>query len=102
MIRHVVVWSFREHARGAGREENLRQAKKLLDELPRLILQIRSFEVGISLSRNDSSYDLALVSGFDSVTDLAAYQDHPEHRRVVEFLRSVHHGRVTVDYEVEQ
>jgi hypothetical protein len=100
MLKHIVMWKFKEAAEAAGKDENLRKAKALLDSLPPIIREIKGFEVGIDFLHSDSSYDLVLISTFENAVTLAAYQTHPEHVRVVEFLRKVHAGKVVVDYVV--
>jgi hypothetical protein len=97
MIKHIVMWKFQEGADKAG---NLRKAKALLDALPAKIPAIRGFEVGIDVLHSAASYDLVLNSTFDSKETLVAYQSHPEHVKVVEFLSSVQSGKVVVDYVV--
>jgi Stress responsive A/B Barrel Domain len=46
------------------------------------------------------TYDLVLNSDFADAHALRAHQEHPDHVRVVEFLRKVHAGRIPVDYLV--
>ena len=100
MVRHIVVWKFRDFAEGATRAENLKRAKALLKMLKGRIPAIRRFEVGIDVSQSDQSYDLVLNSEFADTRSLEEYRVHPDHLRVVEFLRKVHEGRVVVDYLV--
>lgn len=98
MLKHIVMWKFKEAAEGAAKEENLRKAKTLLESLPAKIPQIKSFEVGIDILHSDSSYDLVLTSGFDNENFLSIYQKHPEHAAVVEFLCKVQAAKKVVDY----
>jgi hypothetical protein len=100
MVKHVVLWKFRDFAEGASREENLKKAKTLLELLRNRIPEIRRLEVGIDVSQTDHSYDLLLNSEFADGHSLQEYQKHPDHVRVVEFLRKVHEGRIVVDYLV--
>ncbi len=98
MLKHIVMWKFKEVADGSTKEENLRKAKALLDALPPKIPQIKLFEAGIDILHSDSSYDLVLISGFDDDASLVAYQKHPDHVTVVEFLRKVQMSKVVVDF----
>jgi hypothetical protein len=43
---------------------------------------------------------MALCTAFESWEDLQRYQEHPRHRKVVEFVRGVVSDRAVVDYEV--
>jgi hypothetical protein len=98
MLKHIVMWKFKDAAEGSAKSENLRRAKTLLDALPEKIAHIKSFEVGVDILHSDSSYDLVLNSAFDNHETLVAYQRHPEHVSVVDFLRKVQIGKVVVDY----
>ncbi len=100
MLKHVVMWKFKDFAEGASKDRNVRTAKELLDSLPSRIPEIRSFEVGIDTLHTESSHDLVLCSAFDNLETLEAYQKHPEHVKVVGFLRKVHQGKVVVDFEI--
>jgi hypothetical protein len=100
MLKHIVMWKFKDAADGAGKQENLHKAKVLLDSLPDKISAIGEFEVGIDTLRSDASFDLVLNSSFADHRRLTAYQTHPEHVKVVEFLRKVQVSKVVVDYEV--
>ena len=99
MIRHVVIWRFKAEAEGAPRADNLLRAKALLEQLPREIPGIQSFAVGINAADSPEAADLALVSEFESWDALRVYQDHPAHRRVVDFLRAVRTERRVADWE---
>jgi hypothetical protein len=100
MIRHIVLWQFRNEAEGENKEANLLRARSLLLELRNTIHVLREFEVGIVRSEAQDAADLALNSTFDTLADLRAYQAHPAHLRVVEFLRKVHRGKTVADYQL--
>jgi hypothetical protein len=100
MFKHVVMWKFKDSAENGSRNENLQKAKQLLDALPEKIAVIRNFEVGIDILHSSTSYDLILNSSFENQQALVQYQTHPEHVKVVEFLRKVQISKVVVDYVV--
>jgi hypothetical protein len=100
MIKHIVVWKLKEYAAGKSKPENALMLKNELEQLPSKISQIRSFEIGIGTGRGPDMYDLALVSEFANRQDLEAYQNHAEHQRVADILRSVRDSRIVVDYEL--
>lgn len=99
MLYHIVMWKFKDSAGGKSKQENLAKAKSLLDTLPSRINEIKLFDVGVDIVHSKASYDLVLRSGFADLAALEAYQSHPEHMKVVEFLRGVQESRVVVDYE---
>jgi hypothetical protein len=100
MIRHIVLWRFAEEAMGKARDENLSEAAARLQALPRMIPELRELEIHRGLILGDRSFDLVLLSSFDSRQALRAYQDHPAHQEVVAFLRTVQTERAVIDFEV--
>lgn len=62
------------------------------------IPQLRHLEVGVDILHTERSYDLALVTKFDSLEDLQAYQTHPVHVEVANHIASVRESAVAVDY----
>lgn len=100
MIRHVVMWKLLETADGHDRAANAQRAKKALLALRDKIPVVRSLEVGEDVLRTERSYDLCLIASFDSLADLAAYNDHPAHREVAAFMQKIRDKAVAVDLEV--
>ena len=97
MIRHVVMWKFKEE----GKAENMEHAKEILYALRSVIGEIRRMEIGFDVSKTDMSYDMMLLTEFDSLSDLKTYAVHPAHLKVSEFIRSVIETRVVLDCELE-
>jgi Stress responsive A/B Barrel Domain len=102
MVRHIVLWRFLDRAGGRDKMENLSIARSLLLSLKRSIPVIVDWEVAITSGTSKRETDLALNSTFGSFEDLTLYQQDPEHQKVVEFLRSVHAGKVSADYEFDE
>lgn len=100
MIKHIVMWRLFNFADGASKQENAQRLKEMLLSLPAKIPQIKQMEVGLNIDRTDAASDVVLYSEFDSLEDLKAYQMHPEHQKVVEFLNKVRSEKRVVDYEV--
>ncbi|VVB92006.1 Stress responsive A/B Barrel Domain protein [uncultured archaeon] len=65
------------------------------------IPQLRYLEVGVDLLHSGRSFDIALITKFDSLEELQAYQAHPVHVEVAEYMTSVRKAAVAVDYESE-
>ncbi len=99
MIKHIVMWRLKPSAEGGSRNENLAKLKALLEGLPRQIPQIRALEVGLNFNDAPAAYDVVLYTEFATRADLAAYQSHPEHLRVADFVAKVRSERVVADYE---
>jgi len=92
MITHIVFFKLKEPG-------NVKKASEVLLGLKGKIPQLRHLEVGIDILHSDRSYDLALVTKFDSLEGMKAYQTHPVHEEVSNYMASVRESSVTVDYE---
>ncbi len=102
MIKHVVMWKLKDFAEGGTKTENARKIKLLLEGLKDSIKEIRRIEVGLNIPAIEAidAFDIVLYIEFDNVEDLKAYQNHPEHLKVGDFIGKVRLERKVVDYEV--
>jgi hypothetical protein len=100
MIKHVVMWRLKNAAAGGTKQENALRLKAQLEDLRGKISEIRYLEVGIDFDQSDTAADVVLYSEFDSKASLDAYQKHPEHVKVAEFVKEIREERRVVDYEV--
>ena len=96
MIKHVVMWKFKEE----NKAENMAHAKEILLALPAVIPELKKMEVHFDVSHTEMSMDLMLDTEFLSVEDMKTYADHPEHLKVSKFIRSVIDSRVVLDAEI--
>jgi hypothetical protein len=93
MITHIVLFRFND-------QKLVPAAKELLLSMAGKIPQLRHLEAGVDVIRSERSHDLALVTRFDSLDDLQAYQVHPFHAgEVVPFMKANCNSVVAVDYE---
>ena len=99
MIKHVVMWEFKDQAAGNSKEENIELAAEKLRSLKGLVEQIKFLEVGKNINQSEAAYELILITEFESSADLDQYQIHPEHEKVKTFIGEVAAKRVLVDYE---
>ncbi|MGQ3685674.1 MAG: Dabb family protein [Candidatus Loosdrechtia sp.] len=100
MIKHIVMWKLKDFAEETNKTGNAVKIKELLESLKGKIPEIKHIEVGIDISRADSSSDVVLYSEFDCLEDLDAYQKHPEHMNIVQFVKEVCVERRVADYEM--
>ncbi|MDO9633417.1 MAG: Dabb family protein [Paludibacter sp.] len=101
MIKHIVFFGIVGEAAGKSKLEIMQFIKKELENLIHSIPELKKIEVGINHpDAPDGNYDLVLYSEFDSMTDLDAYQVHPDHKRVADYIGTVKVSRACVDYEV--
>ncbi len=100
MIRHVVMWQFKDEAEGKTKAENCKIVKERLEALPAVIPYIRRLEVGINEFSSAMSFDMVLITEFDSKDDLDLYAVNPNHVKVSEYVTKVRTSRAVVDYSL--
>jgi quinol monooxygenase YgiN len=93
------MWTLKESAEGAGKSENARKIKEGLEALTGCIEEIRHIEVGLNLPFFKDNGDVVLIAKFDDAEALKRYAQHPEHRKMVDFIGKVTIERHAVDYE---
>ena len=93
MIRHIVMWKFRE-----GTEEKANEFLTKLAALDGVIPQLKKCEVAKNIGKDN--YDAVLVSEFASMEDLQTYKDDPRHKAVSALCKSIRIDRVAADYEI--
>jgi len=94
MITHIVLFKLNDKSK-----ENIEKTANVLMDMKGKISELKHIEVGTDVTHSDRSYDLALVTKFDSIADLESYQIHPVHVKVAEYIKSVRASTVTVDFE---
>lgn len=102
MIKHIVFWRLKPSALGNDAATNASLLKQRLEALRGRIAGMRLLEVGIDFSRTEQSADVVLYSEFADRASLDAYQAHPEHVALKEFVAAVRSERRLVDYESDE
>lgn len=100
MVKHIVMWKFKDSAEGKSREENIETVREGLYALVGIIGEIKKMELGTDISNTDASMDLALTTEFESLEDLKKYAVHPEHVKVADYVKKVTLTRVVLDYNI--
>ena len=100
MIRHVVMWKFKNEAEGKTKLENMEWVREHLYALVPIIPEIKRMEIGFDITGSDMSMDLMLLTEFDSVEKMKIYANHEEHLKVSKYVRSVIESRVVLDCEI--
>lgn len=93
MIRHIVMWKFRE-----GTEREQEEFLSGLAGLFGVIPQLKSCEVRRCVGSDN--YDALLIADFDSLEALAAYKVDPRHKAVSALCKSIRTDRAAADYEL--
>ena len=94
MITHIVLIKLKDES-----AENIEKAKNILMDMKGKIQELKDIEVGVDITHSDRSYNLVLITKFENIIDLEAYQVHPVHVKVAEYIVSVRASTVTVDFE---
>lgn len=95
MFTHIVFFRLKDKSEG-----NINKAKEILLRTEGRVPTLRSIKVGIDVVRSARSYDLALVSTFDSCEDMDAYQVHPVHKdEVLADLGPMLESSAAIDFE---
>ena len=94
MITHVVLFKLKDRS-----PQSIEKAKDVLLGLKGKIPLLRYLDVGTDVLRSERSYDIALITKFDSMDDLQAYQVHPIHLEVAKYITAVRESAIAVDFE---
>ncbi len=97
MINHIVLFKLKDYPK-EEKAQITAELKEMLESLQKKIFEVKFIEVGVNYELESKSYDLALISHFESVNDLDAYRVHPEHLKVVERVNETTAERAAVDY----
>ena len=98
MVKHIVMWKFKDYAEGLSKQDNILKVKSMLEALPKKIDFIREMRVEINVNPKDGMYDAMLISAFDSIDDVNRYRVHPDHKRISEYVALIRTNRASVDY----
>jgi hypothetical protein len=80
--------------------ENALKLKKAIEDLKIYIDDLKFVEVGLNFNEKPHSYDLVLTTTFENEEGLENYRNHPEHKKLMVFLKTVTDGSAVVDYEI--
>ena len=100
MIKHVVMLRMKEYDNKTQKLENALKLKKAIEHLKIFIDDLKHIEVGLNFNVKPHSYDLVLTSTFETEQGLDNYRNHPEHKKLMIFLKTVTEESAVVDYEI--
>lgn len=98
MVVHIVNWKLKDTIVESEKIANGKLIKDKLEALKDKVNIIVKIEVGINFNESDAAFDVVLYSEFKTKEDLDIYQNHAEHVKVSDFVKSVVEKRVVVDY----
>jgi antibiotic biosynthesis monooxygenase (ABM) superfamily enzyme len=94
MITHVVMFKLEDNS-----DASIQRAMDKIRALAGKVPSLRSLEVGQNVVPSARAYDLALIARFDDLAGLQAYQIHPQHVPVLDYMRAVSERSAAVDFE---
>lgn len=98
MVKHVVMWSFQETVNEEQRREAAARIKEGLERLVGIVPGLVSLQVAAD-ALPGSTHDIGLFCELESREALDGYQVHPEHQKMVGFIKTVTCNRICLDYE---
>lgn len=99
MVKHVVLWKLDASYSEKEKEMILQEFRSRILALENYITELVHLAVYLrDKSTPESNYDIMLESVFNKVEDLETYQNHPEHQKVVRYVKSLHVQRAAIDF----
>ena len=97
MIRHIVMFKIKDEFK-----DEIPQLVKNFQGMKGRIEGMLDLEAGADIlhSERSYSYDLALITVFDSRASFDAYQTHPVHLPVKKRMHEVRSASVACDFEI--
>lgn len=94
MFTHIVLFKLKESTK-----ENLEFLKKAFLSMSGNIKELKELEVGIDVIRSDRSYDIAIITRFDTKEDYLAYDVNEFHvEKVKKVIGSYIEVSKTIDF----
>lgn len=94
MLIHIVCWKYKPETIEEQRAEHIAKLKNL----PNVISNILSFNVGADILHLERSFDTGLVATYPDRDALDAYTVHPEHQAVANLGKQIAEKVVSVDF----
>jgi hypothetical protein len=94
MITHIVCFKLKDRS-----ADSVQRTRDVLLSMEGRIEQLLHLEVGADVLHTERSYDIVLITKFNSKADLDAYQIHPYHQEIIKHIKSVGDTSVAVDFE---
>lgn len=95
LFTHIVFFRLKDKS-----QENVNKARDILLAMEGKIEELKYLHVGVDLVHSERSYDIALITKFDSMESMDKYQIHPVHvNEVLHYLKPMLEGSAAVDFE---
>lgn len=94
MLTHIVCWKYKAETTAEQREEHVAKLKNLPDVIPNIL----SFNVGSDILHLERSFDTGLVAVYPDREALDFYTVHPLHQEVAAMGKQIAEKVVSVDF----
>jgi hypothetical protein len=98
MINHTVLFKMRAFDSPTAKKEAVERLTAALLNLKNEIPELKHIEVNSHYTLDAPSFDICLITHFDSIADLDVYRVHPEHMKVIDLVKELTTERAAVDY----
>jgi len=99
MIRHIIMFKFTDTKNDTEKSEKAEKMKSVFSPLRNIINVVESYEIAINSKKTDFSYDLAIISEYNTWEDLETYINHPEHQKAISLCKDIKKEKAVLDYE---
>ncbi len=99
MINHVVLFKLKKYDSESEKQDVISSIEDALLNLSGKIKELKHIEVGVNYELTTKSYDICLISHFETIEELDVYRVHPEHLKVGELIGKHAVERAAVDFE---
>ncbi len=99
MINHVVLFKLKNYDSESQKQIEISKIEEALLGLSGKIEELKYIEVGVNYDLAAKSFDICLITHFESLDQLDAYRIHPEHLKVAELIGQHAVERAAVDFE---
>lgn len=94
MFTHIVFFKLKEPT-----SDNIARAKNALEGMRDNIEELKGLEIGIDTIHSERSFDISIITRFDSKEDMDKYQVHPYHvNKVLKLLKPMLQKSAAIDY----
>ncbi len=94
MLTHIVCWKYKSETTQAQKETHLAKLKNLPNVIPNII----SFNIGFDILQLERSFDLGLVAVYPDRAALDFYTEHETHQEVAKMGKEIAEKVVSVDF----
>jgi hypothetical protein len=99
MINHVVLFKLKKYESDSEKQNVISSIEDALLSLLETVDELEYIEVGVNYELAAKSYDICLITHFETLEQLDSYRIHPEHVKVAELIGQHAVERAAVDFE---